>query len=101
MYPTLAHIARDVCAVPASSVPCEHLFSAGAEIATKRCSHLGSDCFEELQVMKHAWNPMLIDCARVNSNSVEVEDISLEDFKELLQRDEELMQSNSSDIIMM
>jgi len=101
MYPTLAHIARDVCAVPASSVPCERLFSAGAEIATKRRSRLGSDRFEELQVMKHAWNPMLIDRARVNSNSVEVEDISLEDFKELLQRDEELMQSSSSDIIMM
>lgn len=33
-YPTLACIAKDVCAIPATSVQCERLFSAGAEIAT-------------------------------------------------------------------
>ncbi|KIK75899.1 hypothetical protein PAXRUDRAFT_171340 [Paxillus rubicundulus Ve08.2h10] len=34
IYPTLVWIAHDICATPASSVPCEHLFSAGVEIAT-------------------------------------------------------------------
>ena len=33
-YLTLARIAMDVCTIPATSVPCEHLFSAGAEVAT-------------------------------------------------------------------
>ena len=34
VYPTLSRIAMDVCAIPTSSVHCEHLFSVGSKIAT-------------------------------------------------------------------
>ncbi|KIM58417.1 hypothetical protein SCLCIDRAFT_128274, partial [Scleroderma citrinum Foug A] len=54
-YPTLLRIAMDICAIPATSVPCEQLFSAGAEIATNRHSCLGANRFEQLQILKHAW----------------------------------------------
>jgi hypothetical protein len=58
IYPTLACIARDICAIPASSVPCERLFPAAAEIATDCHSRLGAVKFEYLQVLKHTWrNP--------------------------------------------
>ncbi|KIM61894.1 hypothetical protein SCLCIDRAFT_120712 [Scleroderma citrinum Foug A] len=55
IYPTLFLMAQDVCRIPASSVPCEHLFSAGGQIATDRRSRLGSDQFEQLQILKHGW----------------------------------------------
>jgi len=61
----------DVCAIPASSVPCEWPFSAGAEIATDRRSRLGSDKFEQLQVLKHAWRNSIVDMAATNSSIVE------------------------------
>ena len=82
-------------------MPCERLFSAGAEIATDRRSHLGSGHFEELQVLKHAWNHTLIDRAGMNSDNIE--DVNIEDFKELLEWDEELMNdlNNNVDIVMM
>ena len=32
----------------ATSVPCEHLFSTGSEVATDRWSRLGADKFEQL-----------------------------------------------------
>ena len=54
-YPTLACIALDVLAIPASSVPCERLFSAAKLIATDHHSSLGAECFEELQMMKYLW----------------------------------------------
>ena len=98
MYPTLSRIARDVCTVPASSVPCEWLFSANAEIATDRRSCLGSGRFEELQIMKHTWNSSLVDRAQVNS--CEVENVLLQDFKELYERDVELTRGIEDDIIM-
>ena len=84
--------------VPASSVPCERLFSAGAEIATDRRSRLGSGRFEELQIMKHTWNSSLVDHAQVNS--CEVENVLLQDFKELYERDVELTRGIEDDIIM-
>ena len=82
-------------------MPCERLFSAGAEIATDRRSHLGSGRFEELQVLKHAWNHTVIDRAGMNSDNIE--DVNIEDFKELLEWDEELMNdlNNNVDIVMM
>ncbi|KIK95564.1 hypothetical protein PAXRUDRAFT_140379 [Paxillus rubicundulus Ve08.2h10] len=66
-YPTLAKIAQDVSAIPASSVPCEQLFSLGGEIASDHQSRLGAEKFEEIQVLKHAWYPTIVDRARVNS----------------------------------
>ena len=98
MYPTLSCIAQDVCTVPASSVPCKWLFSAGAEIATYQRSHLGSGCFKELQIMKHMWNSSLVDHTQVNS--CEVENVLLQDFKELYKRDVELTRGIDDDVIM-
>lgn len=92
LYPTLARIAQDVCAIPASSVPCERLFSAGAEIATDRRSRLrrsrlGAERFEELQILKHAWRNSIVDHTDINSKVVT--DIYLEEYKELYKIDEE------------
>ncbi len=81
-FPTLAHIAKDICAIPATSVPCERLFSAGAEIATDRCNRLGSDIFEKLQILKHEWSRDVVDEAHFNS--AVIEDITLEPFKDYL-----------------
>jgi len=81
-------IAHDMCAIPATSIPCEWLFSAGAGIATDQHSHLGSDQFEELQVMKHTWHKSILD--RAAENSSQVEEVWLDDFKELHQIDEDL-----------
>lgn len=81
-YPTLARIAQDVCAIPATSVPCERLFSAGAEIATNRRNRLGADHFEHLQVLKYAWRQQIVDHAALNSDTVE--EVLLEQFKDCL-----------------
>ena len=87
MYPTLARIAKDVCAIPATSVPCERLFSGGGKIATDQRSQLGVDKFEYLQVLKHAWRSGISDRATTNSSTVEsidIDEVHLEQFKELL-----------------
>ena len=55
LYPTLRRIALDYLPCQALSVPCEHLFSAGGEVVTKRWAQLGVARFEELQMMKFAW----------------------------------------------
>ena len=89
-YPTLAHIAMDVCAIPATSVPCERLFSAGTEVATNHRSHLGADKFEQLQMLKHTWCSNIVDAARLNSSTMEEE--YLDGFWELLKRDVELVE---------
>ncbi|KAF8549121.1 hypothetical protein OG21DRAFT_1396583, partial [Imleria badia] len=60
-YLTLSCIMQDVCAILASSMPCERLFLAHAEVATDRHSRLGAERFEELQVMKHAWHKNVIN----------------------------------------
>ncbi|KIM65342.1 hypothetical protein SCLCIDRAFT_113112 [Scleroderma citrinum Foug A] len=87
VYPTLSKIVKDVCTVPASSVPCERLFSAGAEIATDRRSCLGAEAFEELQVMKHAWRNSITDLAAANSH--QAEEVSIGEYEELYHLDEE------------
>jgi hypothetical protein len=88
IYPTLARIAQDICAIPASSVPCECLFSAGAEIATDCRSCLGAEKFEELQILQCMWRRSIVDRAAFNSN--EVADIYLQEYKELYKLDKEL-----------
>ena len=93
MYPTLARIAKDMCAIPATSVPCECLFSGGGEIATDKWSQLGADKFKYLQVLKHTWRSSISDRATTNSSTVESVDIvevHLEQFKELLVYDGEM-----------
>ena len=89
-YPTLSRITMDICAIPATSVPCECLFSTGGKIATDWHSHLGSDIFEQLQVLRHAWQNRIVDQA--NLNSANVDEINMEEFQELLQQDEDLVE---------
>ena len=52
--------------------------------------------------MKHAWNHTLVDHAGINSDTVE--EIYIQDFKELLEQDQELehdMDNNvDSDVVM-
>jgi len=77
-----------VCAIAASSVPCERLFSAGGETATDRRSRLGAERFEQLQVLKFAWRGAIVDQAA--ENSAIVEEVMLEEFRELLRLDSEI-----------
>jgi hAT family C-terminal dimerisation region len=88
MYPTLVRIALDVCPVPASSVPCERLFSGGGETATDNRARLGAERFEQVQVMKHVWRNSIVDFAATNSDIFE--DVFLEDFHELYRIDNKL-----------
>lgn len=78
----------DVCAIPASSVPCEQLFSAGGETATDRRSCLGAEQFEQMQILKFLWRGSVVD--HTAGNSAIIEDIMLKDFEELLQLDDEV-----------
>ncbi|KIM56440.1 hypothetical protein SCLCIDRAFT_132569 [Scleroderma citrinum Foug A] len=87
IYPTLSLMACDICGIPASSVPCKHLFSAGGEIAMDQRSHLGLDRFEQLQILKHRWRNMIVDHAIINSS--QLEEHYLQNFEELYLVDEE------------
>ena len=103
MYPTLAQIAKDVCAIPTTSVPCEHLFLGGSEIATDQRSQLGADKFEHLQVLKHAWHSGISNCAATNFvtvKSVNINEVHLGQFKELLVHDGEMEHElNASELV--
>ena len=86
--PTLARIALDILPIPASSVPCERLFSAAKEVADDFHSCLGSKKFEELQIMKFAWRNTVPDLAAWNSNEVEEINTSIiGKYKALLNND--------------
>ena len=74
-------------AIPASSVPCERLFSAGAEIATDHHSCLGSIRFEELQVLKHVWRNLVVSLATINSQ--DIQEVYLQEYCELYELEEE------------
>lgn len=93
MYPTLARIAKDICAIPATSVPCERLFSAGAEIATDRRSRLGAVKFKKIQMLKHAWRDHLQDQTRPS----DTEEVSVTEFQEIFMRDSEMNEWNDFD----
>ena len=80
-------MALDILPIPASSVPCEHLFSAAKEIADNHHACLGPKKFEELQVMKFAWHNNIPDLTTWNSSLVEEVD-DLEEFRELLNCDD-------------
>ena len=85
----------DICAIPATSVPCKQLFSAGAEIATDHRSHLGADRFEELQILKHAWQDQIVNAASLNL--LEIEDVYLDEYKKLFTRDQELVEGTNNE----
>ena len=84
MYPTLARIALDVLAILATSVPCEHLFSSAKLTAVDCQLRLGAEHFEDMQIMKWAWLPVIIDMAVLNS---EEEDVIFLEIKELYDKD--------------
>ena len=90
MYPTLRRIALDYLACQASSVPCEHLFSAGGEVATKRRARLGAVRFEELQMMKFAWRNNIGDLAAWNSSQVEEIEDEATQYEDMLVADQDL-----------
>jgi hypothetical protein len=84
-YLTLAEITLSVLAIPASSIPCEHLFSTGKHIATDHRARLGADRFEHLQVLKSAWKDDILDIAAWNS-------AVMMEYRELLAVDDEAAQ---------
>ena len=86
LYPILGRIALDILPIPASSVPCERLFSAAKEIADNHRARLGQKKFEELQVMKSAWRNDIQDLTTWNSAFVEEVD-QLDEFQGLLDCD--------------
>ena len=69
-------------------MPCECLFSSGGKVTTNCCSHLGAEKFEEIQILKHSWHHHVVDHATLNL--VQVEEISMDEYTELLTIDEEL-----------
>ncbi|KAG6809994.1 hypothetical protein H0H87_011389 [Tephrocybe sp. NHM501043] len=85
VYPTLGRIALDVIPCQASSVACERLFSASKQTADDRRACLGATTFEQLQIMKFAWRGKITDFAAINSQHVEEVDVN--QFKELLSED--------------
>jgi hAT family C-terminal dimerisation region len=90
LYPTLRRIALDYLACQASSVPCERLFSAGGEVATKRRARLGAVRFEELQMMKFAWRNNIGDLAAWNSSQVEEIEDEATQYEDMLVADQDL-----------
>lgn len=77
-----------MCVIPATLVPCKWLFLAGAEIATDHQSCLGPDKFKQLQILKHTWQNHIVDA--ISMNLGDTAEIYLNEFQELLQRDQEL-----------
>jgi hypothetical protein len=81
----------------ASSVACERLFSAGGEIATKQRAQLGTERFEELQLMKFAWRHSIDDLASHNSEEVEEVDDGMKEYQDFLAADQELKEWDVSE----
>jgi hypothetical protein len=77
------------------SVPCERLFSASKQTADDRRARLGAERFEELQIMKFAWRNTVPDLAAWNS--VNVENVDLEDFGVFLHADEMIAELDRSE----
>ena len=96
LYPTLRRITLDYLACQASSVPCERLFSAGGEVATKRWAQLGAARFEELQMMKFAWRNNIGDLAAWNSAQIEEIDNEMREFEDMLAADRDFEEWNKS-----
>jgi hypothetical protein len=75
----------DILPIPASSVPCERLFSAAKEIADDRRARLGPKKFEELQFTKFGGRNNITDLAAWNSS--EIEEMDIREFTDLLDDD--------------
>ena len=66
-------------------MPCERLFSASKQVANDRRATLGSNTFEELQLMKFAWCNNIRDLAAWNLRHAEID---LDEYEGLLKADE-------------
>ena len=89
----LAKITLSVLAIPASSVPCKHLFSAEKHITTDHCACLEADQFEQLQVLRSAWKDDILDIMAWNSAMIEeVEADMMMEYQELLAVNDEAVQ---------
>jgi hypothetical protein len=88
LYPTLSRIALDVLPCQASSVPCEHLFSASKQTADLRRASLGAKWFEELQIIKFAWHKHIPNCAA--QNQAQIEEVQLGEYRKILEAEESL-----------
>ena len=93
LYPTLGCIALNILPCQASSVPCEHLFSASKQTADLCHASLGMKQFEELQIMKSARQKDIDDLAAWNS--AKVEEVNLDEYSELLAGDEQIAEWDS------
>ncbi|KAG1719566.1 hypothetical protein EDB19DRAFT_1647996, partial [Suillus lakei] len=71
------------------------LFSVGTKIATDHRSRLGADKFEQFQILKHMWQDSIVD--RAASNSSTTQEVSLEEFKELLSLHKDLVEWDQSE----
>ena len=88
-------MALDVLPCQASSVPCERLFSSSKQVATERCSRLGSGRLEQLLIMKSAWRGTVIDWAAINSEAVE--EVEINEYTDLLQADNDAQEWQKED----
>ena len=89
-YPMLARIALDILPIQASLVSCECLFSSSKLTAIDQHSWLGSEKFEQLQVLKNAWHGSIVDLMAWNSD--EIEEVTVQEtreYEDLLQIDKE------------
>ena len=66
-------------------MPCERLFSSAKLVASNLRARLGSERFEEIQLLKWHWRSNTIDLAAINT---EAETRCLDDASELLLADE-------------
>ena len=87
---TLSRITLDVLPCQASSVPCEHLFSASKQTADLHQASLGAKQFEELQIMKFAWRKHIPNCAA--QNQVQIEEVQLGEYCKILEAEESLLE---------
>ncbi|KAF5329115.1 hypothetical protein D9758_017952 [Tetrapyrgos nigripes] len=82
-YPVWASLARDYCAIMASSVSSERTFSSAGITISKRRNRLGKDIVEPLQFLKCALRRNLIFReAPLEDDNVEADDGTLEDETE-------------------
>ncbi|KAL0236114.1 hypothetical protein GEMRC1_002696 [Eukaryota sp. GEM-RC1] len=72
-FVVLASLARDFLAIPATSVPCERVFSLAGNIKNKKRSRLGDDSFTSLTLLKD-WLEKGYDILEVRSDD-EDEDV--------------------------
>ena len=77
----------DVLPSQALSGPCEQVFSCSKQIAMDLWAALGAVIFEELVIMNSAWGPGLYDKVAWNAFQVEVEEIPIFDYEEMLIND--------------